>query len=85
MIRTIKEEEVYLSDYQSFEEANQRIGEFIESVYNQKRIHSSLGYLTPIEFEQKWKEEQTHLVQNYGQNSLGGINLLVLVLRVHYG
>jgi transposase InsO family protein len=71
VIRTIKEEEVYLSDYQSFEEANERIGEFIESVYNQKRIHSSLGYLTPSEFEEQWQEEQTRLTQNRGQNSSG--------------
>jgi transposase InsO family protein len=71
VIRTIKEEEVYLSDYQSFEEANERIGEFIDSVYNQKRIHSSLGYLTPSEFEEKWQEEQTRLAQTNGQNSGG--------------
>jgi len=71
VIRTIKEEEVYLSEYRSFEEARERIGEFIEAVYNQKRIHSSLGYLTPSEFEEKWKEEQTCLVQNNGQISDG--------------
>jgi transposase InsO family protein len=71
VIRTIKEEEVYLSDYGSFEEARERIGEFIEAVYNQKRIHSSLGYLTPSEFEEKWQKEQTRLIQNNGQNSSG--------------
>lgn len=49
--RTLKMEEVYLNDYQDFEEAEQNIGEFIEEVYNQKRLHSSLGYLTPVEFE----------------------------------
>jgi transposase InsO family protein len=49
--RTLKMEEVYLKDYQDFEEAEQNIGEFIEEVYNRKRLHSSLGYLPPVEFE----------------------------------
>ncbi len=50
-MRTIKEEEVDLSDYQDFADARNQIGRFIEDVYNLKRIHSSLGYLTPAEFE----------------------------------
>jgi putative transposase len=49
--RTLKMEEVYLKDYRGFEEAQQNIAEFIEEVYNQKRLHSSLGYLPPVEFE----------------------------------
>jgi putative transposase len=49
--RTLKMEEVYLKDYRDFEEAQQNIGRFIEEVYNQKRLHSSLGYLPPVEFE----------------------------------
>jgi transposase InsO family protein len=49
--RTLKMEEVYLKDYQTFEEAQQNIGEFIEEVYNKKRLHSSLGYVPPVEFE----------------------------------
>ena len=49
--RTLKMEEVYLKDYRDFEEAEGNIGEFIEEVYNQKRLHSSLGYLPPVEFE----------------------------------
>ena len=49
--RTLKMEEVYLKDYRGFEEAQENIGEFIEEVYNKKRLHSSLGYLPPVEFE----------------------------------
>jgi putative transposase len=49
--RTLKMEEVYLKDYRDFEEAHENIGEFIEEVYNEKRLHSSLGYLPPVEFE----------------------------------
>ncbi len=49
--RTLKMEEVYLKDYQDFEEAYENIGQFIEEVYNEKRLHSSLGYLPPVEFE----------------------------------
>jgi putative transposase len=50
-MRTIKEEEVDLSEYQDFKDALEQIGHFIEDVYMTKRIHSSLGYLTPAEFE----------------------------------
>lgn len=50
-MRTLKEEEVDLSEYCNFRDAYQQIGHFIEEVYNRKRIHSALGYLTPVEFE----------------------------------
>ena len=53
LIRTLKEEEVYLNDYQNITEARDRIGHFITQVYNQKRPHSALGYLTPMEFQRK--------------------------------
>jgi len=55
LVRTIKEEEVDLSDYRDFAEARGQIGHFIDAVYNVKRIHSSLGYLTPQEFEEQWR------------------------------
>ena len=54
LIRTLKEEEVHLNDYEDMMEAKQRIGHFILQVYNQKRPHSALGYLTPVEFEQQY-------------------------------
>jgi len=52
LIRTIKYDEVYLSDYQTLIEARASIGHFIEEVYDRKRLHSVLGYKTPFEFEQ---------------------------------
>jgi transposase InsO family protein len=51
VIRTVKEEEVDLSDYQNFHDAYRQIGRFLTDVYNRKRIHSALGYLTPAEFD----------------------------------
>lgn len=58
LIRTVKEEEVDLSDYEDYEDALRQIGRFLEDVYMHKRIHSSLGYLTPSEFEEQWKRQQ---------------------------
>ncbi len=49
--RTLMLEEVYLHEYQTFREAKASIGHFLEAVYNQKRLHSALGYWPPCEFE----------------------------------
>ncbi len=49
--KTLKREEVYLHEYRTFQEAEANLGRFIEDVYNRKRLHSSLGYLPPAEFE----------------------------------
>ncbi len=54
VIRTIKEEEVYLAEYRTFADAYTQIRHFVEDVYQTKRIHSALGYLTPSEFEAAW-------------------------------
>lgn len=58
LVRTIKEEEVELSEYHDYADALRQIARFIEAVYNRKRIHSALGYLTPEEFEQQWRDKQ---------------------------
>ena len=55
LIRTIKEEEVYLSDYRNMAEARQQIGHFIDVVYRHKRIHSGLDDQTPAEVEAGWQ------------------------------
>jgi putative transposase len=62
-MRTIKEEEVDLSEYRNFTDALRQIGNFIQDVYITKRIHSSLGYLTPAEFESAWWRSQTQPVE----------------------
>jgi putative transposase len=50
-MKTLKYEEVYRNEYRDFQEAHASIREFLERVYNQKRLHSALGYLPPAEFE----------------------------------
>jgi transposase InsO family protein len=54
LMRTIEGEEVDLSEYEDFADAWRQLGRFLDDVYNRKRIHSALGYLTPSEFEQQW-------------------------------
>jgi putative transposase len=56
--KTLKSEEVYLWEYETLADVEKRIPYFIEEVYNQKRLHSSLGYLSPNEFEQMLSEKQ---------------------------
>ena len=50
-MKTLKVEEVYIKEYETFEDAYANIRHFIELVYNEKRLHSSIGYLPPAEFE----------------------------------
>lgn len=52
--KTLKAEEVYLTEYESYDEVKKKIPEFIEAVYNRKRLHSGISYLAPEEFEQLW-------------------------------
>jgi transposase InsO family protein len=58
LMRTIKEEEVDLSEYDDYHDALHQLGRFLDDVYLHKRIHSSLGYLTPAEFESQWRAQQ---------------------------
>ncbi len=52
-IKTLKYEEVYLNDYESLAEASASMNHFLRDVYNEKRLHSALGYAPPVEFERK--------------------------------
>jgi putative transposase len=55
---TLKREEVYLHDYQTFADAEANLERFLDDVYNHKRLHSSLGYRPPSEFEACWIDER---------------------------
>jgi putative transposase len=61
-LATLKKEEVYLSNYQTFEEAQARLPYFIEDVYNRKRLHSALSYLSPVAFELKQNQARPHVI-----------------------
>jgi transposase InsO family protein len=56
--RTLKMEQVYLTEYFDFADAYEQLSEFIDAVYNTKRLHSSLGYRPPSEFEALLTTEQ---------------------------
>jgi putative transposase len=56
---TLKLEEVELSEYSDFFDVEARVQTFIEAVYNKKRLHSSLGYLPPDEFEANFYANQS--------------------------
>ena len=57
-MKSLAGEEVDLSKYRNFTEAYEQIEQFLENVYMKKRIHSSLDYLTPDEYEKKWNKQQ---------------------------
>lgn len=50
-LKTLKYEEVYRTEYRDLDDAYAQIGEFLERVYHQQRLHSALGYVPPAEFE----------------------------------
>jgi putative transposase len=57
--KTLKQEEVYLWEYETFSDVAERIPYFIEDVYNKKSLHSSLGYRPPEEYERLFAENDS--------------------------
>ena len=58
-IKTLKSEEVYLWEYRTMDDVQNRLPYFIEEVYNHKRLHSSLGYRPPVEFEELFNQTKS--------------------------
>lgn len=56
-MKTLKHDEIYMREYETYLDVAERLPEFIEEVYNKKRLHSSLNYLPPEEFEIKVSQE----------------------------
>jgi len=58
--RTLKVKEVYMSDYESYEDVLASILYFIEEMYKRKRLNSLLGYMPPEEFKDKFNKNKSH-------------------------
>ncbi|MGH9701102.1 MAG: IS3 family transposase [Candidatus Acidiferrales bacterium] len=74
-MKTLKYEEVYRQEYCDLAEARASLKRFIEKVYNQKRLHSALGYLPPVEFEQAWlaRAQATRFTEPAGELECGNL------------
>jgi putative transposase len=62
-MKSLKYEEVLRNEYRDLGEARRSILRFLEQVYNEKRLHSALGYRPPVEFEQVLAQRQTGEVE----------------------
>jgi len=58
MMRTIKEEVIWLNEFETLEQAKEKISDWFENSYNRLYVHSSLGYMSPVEFEAAYNQNQ---------------------------
>ena len=56
-MKTLKYDEIFMGNYETYLDVIENLPHFIEEVYNKKRLHSSLGYVPPEEFEEKIKKD----------------------------
>ena len=64
-MKTLKYEEVLRNEYRDLADARASIVKFIDKVYNQKRLHSALGYLPPVEFEAQLPTQKAKAAKNH--------------------
>lgn len=88
LMRTIKEEEIDLSEYTSFLNALERIGHFIKEAYQKKRTHFALGYLAPapVEFKMAWwkRQEKATSLKLVGKNLASGVEKCIIRMTGYY-
>lgn len=53
-MKTLKVEAVYVAEYDTFQDVAADLPAFIEAIYNESRLHSALGYMSPNKFEEKY-------------------------------